>query len=126
MSFGSRLIHTLTVERATGGMDDEYNQPSETFSAIATINALPQPKTISEMALTTQAGVVVGNWTVFAQPGDVRESDRLLHDAVTCPVPSVNDLPSGFFQPTGVRNAAGVGHHLEIDARLVDATPAGS
>ena len=124
MSYGSRLLHELTVMRGTAGTSDEYNQPSVTFASVGTVRALPQPKTIQEQALISQAGAVVGDWTIFTEIADIRESDRLVHNAATCPMRSIADLPSGTFQPTGVRNAAGIGHHLEIDASLIAPTPA--
>lgn len=115
----ARLLHTVTIQRFNEGADDDWGQPSRTYTDHATVRALPQPKTIEEQAITSQAGAVVGSWTVFMQPSDLRESDRLAHNQATCPVPSVRDLPTGTFQLTGIRNAAGVGHHLEVDASFV-------
>jgi hypothetical protein len=116
------LIHELTVQRFTPGSDDSYGQPAETWADHATVKALPQPKSIREMEITSQAGAVIGDWTIFMLPSDLRERDRLRHVQATCPVPSFRDLPNATFQPTGIRNAAGVGHHLEVDARLIAAS----
>lgn len=124
MSYSGRLIHTLTLERPVYGADDTYGQPVAAFGTVATIRGLPQPKTIREVALSSEAGVVVGDWTVFLEAIELHESDRLVHDPVTCTVRGVRDLPAGTFQPTGIRNAAGIGHHLEVDAELIAAEPA--
>lgn len=124
MSFSSRLIHTLTIERGTEIGDSDWGQAEEVFATSATVQGLPQPKTIREMALTTDAGAVVGDWTIFLPVVPLHESDRIIHDPVTCTVRGVRDLPAGTFQPTGIRNAAGIGHHLEVDATLVAATVA--
>lgn len=124
MSFAAKLLHTLTIERPAEGADDAYGQPVPTFGTYATVKGLPQPKTIREMALVSQGGAVVGDWTVFLEMIAMRESDRIVHDPITCPMPGVRDLPYGTFQPTGVRIAAGVGHHLEVDATLTAPIPA--
>lgn len=114
----SRLVHTLTIERPVTTGEDDYGQPIVDFEALAVVRGLPQPKTLREQAAVHQAGSVIGDWTVFLNPTDLVASDRIVHDRATCGRP--NDLPSGIFEPTGVRYAAGLGHHLEVDARLVD------
>lgn len=123
MSFSGRLIHTLSVERATDIDTDDYGQAVSTWSATS-VRGLPQPKSIREQALTSEAGAVVGHWTIFLEAIDLAESDRIVHDPTACSVPGVRDLPHGTFHPTGIRNAAGIGHHLEVDAELIAAVPA--
>lgn len=121
----SRLLHALVIERPVYGADDEYGQPTRSYAVLDVVKGLPQPKTLREMEAVHQAGTVVGEWTVFLNPVDLGEADRIVHDPALCGAP--NDLPAGIFEPTGVRNAAGVGHHLEVDARLTDpAEEAGS
>jgi hypothetical protein len=121
----SRLLHALTIERPVYGADDEYGQPTRTYQTLSTVRGLPQPKSLREMAAVHQAGSIVGDWTVFLNPTDLDAADRIVHDPALCG--AVNDLPAGVLEPTGVRNAAGVGHHLEVDARWVDpAEEAGS
>lgn len=121
MSFAGKLLHTLVVERPSLSTDDEYGQPARTYSTYAEIKGLPQPKTIREVALLSQGGAVVGEWTVFLAMIALKESDRIVHDPLICPMPGVRDLPYGTFEPTGIRQAAGIGHHLEVDARLTAA-----
>jgi hypothetical protein len=113
-----RLLHVLTIERVVYGVEDDYGQAARTYATLATVKGLPQPKSLREQAAVHQAGSVIGDWTVFLNPTDITEADRIVHDPAVCG--HANDLPAGIFEPTGVRNAAGVGHHLEVDARLVD------
>lgn len=117
----SRLLHGLTIERPVTTGEDDYGQPIRTFEVLAFVRGLPQPKTLREMAAVHQAGTVAGAWTVYLNPTDLDESDRIVHDPALCG--AVNDLPAGILEPTGVRNAAGVGHHLEVDAEWVDPAP---
>lgn len=108
MSFDSRLLHTLVIERATSGAEDDYGQPARTYATLATVSGLVQPKSYREVALSTQAGAVVSTHTIFMRPTDLQEADRILYG-------------SQRYEVTGVRDAAGLGHHYEVDARLVGA-----
>lgn len=108
MSFDSRLIHTLVIERFASGTEDEYGQPSQTYSTLATVSGLVQPKSYREVALTSQAGAVVSTHTIFMRPTDLQEADRIVYGGAR-------------YEVTGVRDAAGIGHHYEVDARLVGA-----
>jgi len=109
MSFGNMLIHRLAIERSTTGAVDDYNQPGQTWAAIATVRGLMQPKSVREVAQLNEAGAVVTDHTAFLLPTDLREADRIRFDP--------DD--GRRYQITGVRNAAGIGHHLEVDCRLV-------
>lgn len=108
MSFASRLIHTVAIERATDGAVDDYNNPSRTFAAIATVGALIQPKSGRELAQLNDAGRVRGEYRVFMPITDVTEGDHL-----------VRQTPAEVYEITFVADAAGVGHHLELDANRV-------
>lgn len=110
MSFDDRLIHTLVIERPTDGTVDDYNQPTTTYAALATVPGLIQPKTAREVAQLNQAGAVVSTHTAYLRPTEVQPSDRLLIAA--------GDM-AGTYEIDGIRNAAGIGHHLEADCRMV-------
>lgn len=117
MSFDSQLIHSLVIERATEGVaapgtpEADYNQPTETYAALATIKGLIQPKTAREVAQFNQAGAVVSTHTVYLRPTDLKAADRIRFDP--------DD--GRRFEIDGIRDAAGRGHHLQADARLVEA-----
>lgn len=129
MSFGDRLIHDLTIERPEhlllGGEEelDDYGQPVREFITLASVKGLPQPKGAREKALISQAGVALSDYTVYLFPTDLTNADRIRHTAAECGVVDA-DLPDAIFELTGYpRNAAGVGHHLEVDCRLVVSAP---
>jgi hypothetical protein len=119
VSFADRLIHTLSVVRQsdTGDVDD-YNQPV-TEPTTRSVSGLPQPKRIREVTRIHESGAVIGSWTIFMSPTDLVEGDTINHVAVSCPVPAGVDLPDLRWNITGIRNAAGLGHHLEVDASVV-------
>lgn len=108
MSFDDRLIHTVDIERATPGVVDDYNQPSLVFASIATVAALVQPKSGLELAQANQAGPVKGDFRIYMRPTDVTEGDHLIRQDRG----EVYEI--GF-----VADAAGVGHHLELDCTRV-------
>jgi hypothetical protein len=131
MSFGDRLIHDLVIERPqhlmAGGEeleDDEY--PGEVlrdFVPLASVKGLPQPKSAREKALISQAGVALSDYTVYLFPTDLTSADRIRHVAAECAVADA-DLPDAIFELTGMpRNAAGIGHHFEVDCLFVASPP---
>lgn len=121
MGFAERLIHSLVIVRATGNeTEDDYGQAVPGSTIEYPVKGLPQPKTASEVAAVAQAGAVIGNWTVFLQPADVAGADAILHRKNSCPIEWPHDLPDMRFEITGIRNAAGVGHHYEVDANAVE------
>jgi len=118
VSFDALLTHTVTVVRTyDDGTDDEYGQPETSEAVIATVQAAIQPKAEREATLTTQAGVVVADHLIFLRPTDVTTADHLVHDPATCAAP--DDIGPGRYEIVGTPNAAGLGHHLELDCRLV-------
>lgn len=123
MAIGDRLRHTLTIQRATDGELDEDRQPVRTWADLATVRGHVSPKSVREVALLTDAGAVIADHTAFLLPTDVREADRILHDASACPVAPV-DYPDSTYHVRGVRDGAGVGHHLEVDVSRVEGLPA--
>lgn len=127
MPIGRFLTHRVSIARSVvtlnGSGDptmDEYGQPVLTDMDLATdVPASIQPKRVAELAAISQAGVAAADHTIYLYPQDISTADRIVHDATTCPM--VPDLPSVTYQVTGVPLAAGQGHHLEVDAKLVSA-----
>lgn len=110
MGFDSRLIHALVIERATSGAEDpETGQPALTYATLAAVSGLIQPKNVREASMQSQAGAVVSTHTVYLRPTDLQERDRIRFEP--------DD--GRRFEITGVRDAAGLSHHLEVDARVV-------
>ena len=102
-----RLHHDVAIYRSTLGAVDDYNQPSETFTLLATEPALIQAKSGVELAQLNNAGVVRGRYRVFMRQTDVAEGDHLVHN---------DDV----FELTFVdSDAGGAGHHMELDAERV-------
>lgn len=110
MSFDDRLLHSLAIERATAGAVDEYNQATQTWATLATVAGLVQPKNVRETAQLNQSGAVVSTHTIYLRPTDVDTADRITVAA---------GAMAGTYQIDGIRNAAGLNHHLELDAREV-------
>jgi hypothetical protein len=122
MSFDSLLIHRLVIERpyATGAGDD-YNQPVREPEDLLAIDARVDAKDQREIALQSQAGADVGDYTIFMRPTDLLTSDRFRWA----------DDNGDRFEIVGitVRDAATPLHHYEVDARLLrsaEPVPAGS
>lgn len=109
MPIASRLVHHLAIERVTDGTRDEYGVPDQTWALLTLVRGLIQPKTAVEVAQLTQGGAVASTDTIYLLPTDVTESDRIRFDP--------DD--GRRYQVVGVRDAAGLGHHLELDATLV-------
>lgn len=107
MGIESRYIHTLVIERAVAGAEDDYGHAAQTWQPLATVAGLVMPKSAREVAQLSQGGPVVGDFTIFMAPRDVAPADRIHL------VPDDGRL----FEITGIR--AFLGHHLEIDARVV-------
>jgi hypothetical protein len=126
MSFASLLDHRVyLVRQVPTGSTDDYNQPIVADEIGELFPAAIQPKSAREIALVSQAGAAVGDYTIFMQPRLVSTADRLIHDTVRCPKPDVADLPTLRFNLTGVRNPTGRGHHLSIDASVADSQATG-
>jgi hypothetical protein len=105
VSFADRLLQEVAIMRSTPGAVDEYNMPALSWSTLASVRALIQPKRGLERAQLNEAGAVLGDYRVFMLPTDVTEGDNL-----------VCQDPAGVWQIEFVADAGGVGHHLEIDA----------
>lgn len=118
MSFAALLKHVVRIERQVDtGDEDEYLQPVREPELSDPIRAAIQPKNAREVALLSQAGAEVSDHTIYLRPVHLTAADAIVHDASDCPVePDIGDVT---FQISGIRNASGLGHHLEVDARLV-------
>ncbi len=116
MSISARMIHTISIERATAGAPDEYGQPTQTWASIGNVPAFVVTKSAREVALLSQGGAVIGVMSIGVPIGtDVTPADRLRHDPAACKV-AVNDLPDVRYQLTAVRDASGAGIYLRCDA----------
>ena len=109
MPIASRLTQTLVIQRAVEGAENERGQATLTWPDLATVNGLIQPKSAREVPSANQGGAVVATHTIYLLPTDLKASDRIRRE------PDDGDR----FQLTGVRDAAGQGHHLECDAFVV-------
>lgn len=119
MTFGSRLTHTISIVRqADSDTLNDYGQPITTDEVVETVKAAIQPRMPRERESVSQGGPAVTEYVIYLFPTDLTTADALVHDDAVCPV--ANDLPSGRFEVVGVPNAAGLGHHLEVAARLVE------
>lgn len=126
MPIGDRLGHTVHLERdVDAGTEDDAGQPETENEVGEDFPAAIQPKSAREAALISQAGVPVGDWTIFTLPRLISTADKVVHDSSVCPMPEGADLPDATFELQAIRNAAGLGHHLEIDARLVGSAVTG-
>ena len=118
MSFGSRLTHTVDIERAVvSGGETDYGADLVTPTILATVQAAIQPLSQQEAAAFSQAGAAVSTHRIYLFPTNITTADAVIHDPLTCPATA--DLPYSRFEVTGVPNAAGLGHHLEVEAVLV-------
>jgi SPP1 family predicted phage head-tail adaptor len=104
------LPQTIVIERVTNGTEDEYGNPAQTWTALGDpVAASVQPKKAQDMALLSQGGPVISDHTIYLYPTALNEGDRIRFD------PDDGRL----YQVDGVRDAAGRGHHLEVDAHMV-------
>lgn len=122
MTFSALLDHRVHIVRRVDGVDDSYGQPTQTDEIGETFAAAIQPKSVREVVAISQAGAAIGDYTIFLAPRLLTEADVIVHDTATCPKPDVADFADCRFEVTGVRNAAGIGHHLEVDVRLTGAS----
>lgn len=120
MSFDSLMIHTLSVVRQVEtGDEDEYGQPVREPQTIETFSGDAQVKGAREIARRSEAGPVVGAWTLYTRPRDILTSDAILHDPTVCGL--ARDLPAATWELKAVnprRDRTGI-HHFEIDADLI-------
>lgn len=119
MSLAARLIHTLEIWRPTFDESDldERGQPAVHQALLATVPGLVQPKSVREIALISQAGTTIGDYTIHLEPTDLAESDRIDHVVASGGRES--------YELTGIRRFDfGSFPHFEIDARRMSADSA--
>jgi head-tail adaptor len=118
VSFDSLLTHTVSlVRRLDSGVDDDYGQAITDETVVSAVRASIQPKSDREAALVSQAGTAVSDHVIYIRPLDVSTADLVVHDRAACGL--ADDLPDGRYELIGTPAAAGLGHHLELDARLI-------
>jgi SPP1 family predicted phage head-tail adaptor len=109
--------HTLVIERPYGeDLDsdlapdvDDYGQPIRTFTDLATVPGLIQPRTTREAIASHQAGAEVGEHVIFMARRDVTTADR------------IRATDGTLYEITGIRDFAFGGlAHLELDARRIE------
>jgi hypothetical protein len=111
----SKFIHSVVIEHASfddADLDDHGNPVPEAVTT-TTVNGLVQPTTtISEAGDVTSSGSEIGDHVVFLPVGtDMRHADSILFDG-------------GRYQIVGIRRYRYGGlAHLEVDCRLITATP---
>jgi len=101
------LPHTVTIERATKGSLDDRGVAAQTWATLVTVAAWVQPKSARELAQLSQGGPVAATHTVYLWPSDITAGDRFVWEGTT-------------YQLDGIRDAAGIAHHLECDAHTVE------
>lgn len=108
--FTNLLVQRLAIIRNVDtGVLDTYRHPVRAASVIAYVDGTIQPMAVREVALLSDAGVAVSDHTVFMAPTDVREADVI----------RTEPDDGRRYQVRGVRDAAGRGHHLEVDVAMV-------
>jgi hypothetical protein len=111
MSFDDRLRHTLVVKRLgpTGTLDD-YGQPVTAETTVATVPGLVQPRSAREVALTSQAGAVIGSHVGYLRPLAGLGTDCWIED---------DHFAGTRFDVLSMPDAAGLNHHLELALQAV-------
>lgn len=103
------LIHAVSVLRfADLGTEDDWNVPEQEWATVATdLAALVQHRRGLEVPTPNHAGPAIAQAVIFMLPdADVTEKDAIAWNGEEWSV-------------LQVRNAGGVGHHLEIDAERI-------
>ena len=101
------LPHSVVIERATAGTVDDRGVPAQVWAALATVSGWIQPKSARELAQLSQGGPVSSTISIYLWPTDVNEDDRITYAGDT-------------YQIDGIRDEAGVNHHLKLDCHLVE------
>ena len=106
MGFKQLLNVTCVIRRFTSSSKDAHGNPIKVWSDLATdVPCRLQPRRGREAVQPTQ--VVVGTHVLYLEAGvDITERDRVMVAASTYEVLFVGD-------------AAGQGHHLELELELV-------
>lgn len=113
MSLAALLVHPLAIVTPTTGSPasaSDWNQPTHGTPETVFVHGLVQPRTAREMALTTQEGAPVSDYTIFLLPRRLSGSAYIRDEPDT----------GRRFEVQGVRSYEyGTTPHLEVDCRLV-------
>lgn len=101
-----RLDKTVSVKRPTVTQDDS-GRPVETFEVLSIIQAAIQPVSVKEQNEMNK-DTIIATHRMFSRVIDINEQDRILTADGT------------EYDITEVKNAAGIGHHLEILLKEVE------
>lgn len=122
----SLLTHRVNLVRRVALVDvagdpvlDEDGHAQRTEHTVPNVAAAIQPISTKERAALHQAGATVGTHRIYALERSITTSDFVEHDPDACPLPAGQDLGPGRYELHAVQDAAGLGHHLEIDATLI-------
>lgn len=103
-----RLPHTITIQRNTPGAVDDRGVPAQVWATTTTAQAWVQPKSVREIQQLSQGGPVVSTHSIYVEPAaSVNENDRISYGSKT-------------YQIDGIKDEAGIGHHLKLDCHLVE------
>lgn len=104
------LPNRIQIERSTAGTEDAYGMPAQTWATLkAGIPASVQPLSSRELADLSQGGPVASDHAIYLLPTDLKAADRIRMDPDDGRV----------YQVDGIRDEAGIGHHLKVMAHLV-------
>lgn len=112
MSFGSRLVHTVTHVRTPldeGDLDD-YGQPTAGAPVETEIRGLVQPRSVREIVDSRSAGAEIGDHVIFLQPMSLQPTDAFVYDGDRYEIKGIREF------------SFGRSPHLEVDVRRVGAT----
>jgi hypothetical protein len=126
MGIGSLLTHRANLVRRVALIDtdghavlDEDGHAQRTELTIPDIAVAIQPLSTRERAAQHQAGATVATHRIYAVDRSISTADFIEHVPDACPTPTAQDLPYGRYELHATQDAAGLGHHLEIDATLI-------
>lgn len=109
MSFDGRLVHTLVVKHLvpSGDLDAHGAKISTEETFAEDVRALIQPMTTQEVALVDDGGAVASTHIGYMRPlAGLTTAMWIEHAGVR-------------YDITGIPDAAGLGHHLELPLRAV-------
>lgn len=111
MTFAALLVHPLAiVTPSSTGAEDAYGQPVAGTPETVVVSGMVQPRTAQEIALSSQGGAEIADYTIFLLP-------RRLSNAAY-----IRDEPDSGrrFDIVGIRSFEfGTAPHLEVDCHLV-------
>jgi hypothetical protein len=102
--------HVRELDDAGAVVVDDQGTPVYADTTVATVRGLIQPRSAREVALASQAGVVIGEHVGYIRPlAGLTTADWLEDD----------QYPGARFDLVSMPDAAGQGHHLELGLRRI-------